>query len=152
MNPFMFPPVRIVVTPPAREADEALPELSVHTRPDRVVQMLVEHDQAGNHGLPGGIDDAGVRRGRSSGAVAERDDAAVAKDDRLPLAHGAAGAIDDPGVDQRDNRGVHRHERLEGVGDGRALGRGGDDGEEREGDREAPPHCDTVKATACAPM
>jgi hypothetical protein len=77
----------------------------------------VQHDEPRHDALARQIDDGRAgRRGRAR-RVAQRGDVAVADHDRLVLARGGAGAVDDPPVDERDDRRLHldvRGERIRG--------------------------------------
>ena len=87
MKPFMLPPVRIVVTPPARYSRvEALAELAVHAGAGRVIEVLVQHHEAGDDALAGEVEDGRAGRRRDARRVAERGDDAVANDEGLIVA------------------------------------------------------------------
>ena len=143
MKPFTFPPVRIVVTPPARYRRMKLAELPVDARTGRVIEVLVHHDQAGDHDLPA----RSIRRRpvgrRDARRVPHRRDVAAADDEGLVRPRRRTCAVDHPHVGQRDDRGVDLDEAAHGVAVLRLSGNQGGRGHgSRYGRAEASTHDD----------
>ena len=80
--------------------------------PHRVEEVLVHHDEAGNDGLAGQVDDARVARDRNRAEGPERGDSSVPDEQRLVLAGGRVGRIDETGVNQGDEGGAQRDLRT----------------------------------------
>ena len=78
-----------------------------------VVHVVVQPDDPGDHGLPGEIDRARACRDGHRARRPDGGDLLAADDDRLPVLHRRAGAVDDARVRERDDRLVDGHVRLE---------------------------------------
>jgi len=91
----------------------------------------VHHDEAGDDGLAREVYFTGLARDQDTAERANRGDPSVPDKDSLVFTGGRARRIDQPGVDQRDERGANRDLRTA------FLGRKGNAGEPASG-RERP--------------
>ncbi len=112
------------------EAREALTQLTVDVRASRIVRVLVEHHEPGDHALAGCIDDRGVFRDRR--VRANRRDGSVTNDDRLIRARRRARPVNHSNVRERDDRRVNLDELANARADLQALrSREANDGDEQ---------------------
>ena len=103
------------------EARKAHAELPVDAGTGRVIQVLVQHDEAGDDALAGEIDDRRAGRRHDGRRGAELGDVAVANHERLIRPRGRAGAVNDADMRQRNDSRVDFHELTDGIRDLEAL-------------------------------
>ncbi len=105
---------------------EAHREIAVHPGAGGIEQVLVHLDHAGDHRFSGEVHSERAGGDGDFAVVAEGGDGAVADDQGLVVARRSAGAVDDAGVGEGDNRCVDTHELMRSGGESWALrGRAG---------------------------
>jgi hypothetical protein len=129
-------PVRIAAGPHRRdtagkiETHEADAELTVDAGSGRVIEVLVHHDEPGDHRLAGEIDRRRPFGGFHLRGIADLDDIAVADHERLILFRRRAGAVDHTGMRQRDHGRVNLYVLAKRIAALRRLRRHSGDQEE----------------------
>ncbi len=97
---------------------------AVDARAGRVVEVLVHHYEARDHGLPREVHHLRALRHSGRAGSAEQGDVAVTDDQRLVFLGRGAGAIDDAHVGEGHHRRVDRDVWLDRGGERQSLGCG----------------------------